>query len=547
MADIFISYNREDRATAQRFADALVAQGFDVWWDASLHAGEVFDQVIEETLRQAKAVVVLWSRHSVASRWVRAEATSADRYGTLAPVMIEDCERPIIFELTHTLDLSNWKGNIADPRWQAFAREIARLVAGERTGPEPVRIATAGVMKLPDKPSVAVLPFTDMSGAGPRDYFADGIAEEISTALSHFQSLFVIAGASSLTLRDADRDPAKICRELGVRYLLEGSVRKSGDKVRITTKLVDGIAGEQIWADRFDGALDDVFELQDRVALAVAGHMDSSIDTAELRRAATRPTNSPDAYELYWRANAMFRNWDPKSLHEAIRLAEQVLEMEPGNAWAAALAAFCHASVFSNGWSEDRMANRAAALAYYDRAMRAGGDDARVLGYCGATLISIGGDSAVATGLIDRTLAINPASATSLFWGALNDMIVGQPQRGLERMEASLRLNPLSVLRPLSISVIGTCLMQLRRFDEAARVLSEAVQHLPFFPPTLASLSASFAHAGQRAEAHAIHQRLQGVGGSIGILAALRDPEHVEILKSGLALAAAPPEQGSPA
>ncbi len=188
------------------------------------------------------------------------------------------------------------------------------------------------------------------------------------------------------------------------------------------------------------------------------------------------------------------------------------------------------------------MANRQAALAYYERAMRSGGDDARVLGYCGATLISVGGDPAVATRLIDRTLTLNPSSATSLFWGGLNDMIVGESQRGLERLEFSLRLNPRSLVRPLTISAIGTCLFELRRFAEASVVLAEAVQQLPHFPPSVASLAACLAHEGRIAEAHAVHGRLKGLGGSIGILAALRNPEHVALVQTGLSLAERGPQ-----
>jgi len=537
MADIFLSYNHDDRAVARRFAEALEAQGFDVWWDVTVRSGEAYDEITEVALRAAKAVVVLWSKKSVASRWVRAEAALANRLGKLAPVTIERCERPVMFELIQTADLSAWRGNVADRAWLAFLADARRMVAGEQDNPTPVQIAKGATFKLPNKPSIAVLPFTDMAGEGGQDHFADGVVEEISTALSRFQTLFVIAGASSLSYRGAEQDPARICRELGVRYLLEGSVRKAGGKVRITAKLIDGIEGEQIWADRFEDSLEDIFKLQDRVAGAVAGLIDSAIDTAEIRRAVTRPIASPDAMELYWRANAVFRKFDRESLTEAVSLAEQVLQLEPDNAWAASLAGFCHASRFAFGWTDDAPASRAAAFAEYDRAMRDGGDDARVLGYCSAILVCAGGDGAAATRLIDRTLALNPGSATGLLWGGWNDVINGQPVRGLERLEASLRLNPRAVVRPLLVAGMGICLFELRRFDEAATVLGEAVQRLPHFPPALACLAAALAHGGKLAEAKTMALRLMAVSGGAPAPALLRDPGDLQLLGAGIALA----------
>ena len=171
--DIFLSYNRDDASVAKLYAEALVREGLNVWWDTALRSGEAYDEVTEAALRAAKAVVVLWSPRSVASRWVRAEATLADRAGTLLPVMIETCERPIMFELIQTADLSHWKGNVADTGWRALLSEIQRFVAGNYDDPTPVQLATGYTYKLPDKPSIAVLPFTDLGAAAETDYFAD--------------------------------------------------------------------------------------------------------------------------------------------------------------------------------------------------------------------------------------------------------------------------------------------------------------------------------------------------------------------------------------
>jgi TolB-like protein len=211
----------------------------------------------------------------------------------IAPFERPIFERPIIFELVHTINLAAWRGGTDDPLWLGFAADLRRFLDGERAEPTPVQVARGVQLKLPKRPLIAVLPFTDMAGAAAEDHFVDGMVEEITTALSQFKSLFVITSSTSLTYRGAARDTAKICRELGVRYLIEGSFRRSGDRVRVNIKLLDGLEGEQIWADRFEDSMEDIFELQDRVANTVAGLVDSKLETAELHRAITRPTRSP--------------------------------------------------------------------------------------------------------------------------------------------------------------------------------------------------------------------------------------------------------------
>jgi TolB-like protein len=536
MPDIFLSYNREDQDIARRFRDALVTQGLDVWWDVDLRSGVSYDEVTEAALRDSKAVIVLWSPRSAASRWVRSEATLAQRANTLLPVMIEPCSLPIMFELVQTPDLSGWKGNIADRAWQLFAADVARKVAGiaeDSADPTPVELARGAPFQLPDKPSIAVLPFVELGAGEAQSDFADGMVEEISIALSRFTTLFVIAGASSLTYRDPDRAPAKICRELGVRYLLEGSIRKAGNRVRVTVKLVDGIAGEQIWSDRFDDVIEDIFELQDRVAAAVAAKIDSSIDTAEVKRA-TRPVGTPGAYELYWRANALFRRMDEQSLTGAIALCDEVIQLDAENGWAISLAGFCHAARFANGMSKDPAADRAAALDYVSQALLCGGEDARVLGYCGATLSMAGGDPALATRLTERTLEMTPNSATSLFWGGWNDILACRPERGLERLESALRLNPMSMVRPMTLSAMGICLFQLERFKEAADVLTETVHQVPHFPPARAALTAALAHAGRMEEARESAVQLAALNDSWGVLAMIRDESQIGRLRDGI-------------
>jgi TolB-like protein len=400
--------------------------------------------------------------------------------------------------------------------------------------------------RLPNRPSIAVLPFASMTDSGGDDYVAEGIAEEVSTALTAFSTLLVVS--SGRIGRSPPVDRQHLCRELGVRYLLEGSIRRAGDQIRATVRLVDGIVGEQIWAERFDEAFHDIFALQDRIAAAVAPRIDSSIESAERARALARPVASPDAYHLYWRANALFRRWDRASMLEAIQLVDQVLAIEPANAWAAGLAAFSNAAACQSRWTDDPSANRAAALVHYDRAMRFGGDDPFVLGYAAGTLICLGGDMRIADRLIDRALQLHPNATATLFWGGWVDIAIGNFGRGMERFDSALRLNPRSAVRPYSITGIAVCMLALGRTEEAVAILAEAVQHLPQYPMTLAALCVGHALLGLDASARAYADRLTAAGGLGPVLAVLTNDSHRAFMTSGVerAMAITRPELHEP-
>ena len=207
MPDIFLSYSRDDQATARRFAEGFEREGFSVWWDQTLSAGEAYDEVTEKVLNEAKAVVVLWSKTSVVSRWVRAEATQANGNKTLVPVMIEPCKRPIMFELTHTAELGHWQGGSEDRAWLTFLGDVRRFVEGNVASTQPgpvVELAVLAQMRAaapPNKLSIAVLPFANMSGDAEQEYFADGISEDIITDLSKVSALSVVSRNSAFTFK----------------------------------------------------------------------------------------------------------------------------------------------------------------------------------------------------------------------------------------------------------------------------------------------------------------------------------------------------------
>jgi TolB-like protein len=337
MPDIFLSYNREDQAVARRFAEAFECAGLDVWWDATLRSGEAYDQVTERALRDAKAVVVLWSKKSVDSRWVRAEATLADRNRTLVPVMIEPCERPIMFELTQTADLCHWTGDAVDRAWKAFLADVQRVVqtGGQAVTPAPTPAPTpsspaqAFVGSRPDRLSICVLPFANMSGDAEQEYFSDGISEDIITDLSKVSALFVIARNSAFAFKGKHVDIKQVARQLEVNHVLEGSVRKAGNRVRITAQLIDGATGGHLWAERWDRDLDDIFALQDEISQAIVRALRLKLLPEEKQAIEDRGTANVDAYDLYLRAQAQQRMLTAESMQRAIALYREALELDP--------------------------------------------------------------------------------------------------------------------------------------------------------------------------------------------------------------------------
>ncbi|HEY8873525.1 MAG TPA: adenylate/guanylate cyclase domain-containing protein [Stellaceae bacterium] len=293
-------------------------------------------------------------------------------------------------------------------------KNIAQAIRVYRVQAGKPAAQPGAALPLPDKPSIAVLPFQNMSGDPEQEYFADGMVEEIITALSRIHWLFVIARNSSFTYKGQAIDVKQVSRELGVRYVLEGSVRKAGQRVRITAQLIDALSGTHLWADRFDGSLEDVFELQDKIAVGVAGVIEPALQAAETARSADRPTNDLTAYDLYLRAYAMFYS-SGTQIPEAIRLLEQAIERDPRYGPALGLAALCCLRLAGAGWSEDPEADNRKGAEFARRALQAAGDDPAVLANSAVVLAALGEDIGTMMVLIDRALALNPSFARGWF------------------------------------------------------------------------------------------------------------------------------------
>jgi adenylate cyclase len=427
--------------------------------------------------------------------------------------------------------------NIARPV-RVYRAELGSRASGPHAGGTPAVQAASVLPPLPDKPSIAVLPFQNLSGDPEQEYFADGMVEEIITALSRIRWLFVIARNSSFTYRGQAPDAKRVGRELGVRYVVEGSVRRLSGRVRIAAQLIEAETGEQLWADRFDGSVAEVFDVQDEVALAVAGAIEPTLQAAEIRRSATRPTGDLTAYDLYLRALASAASFGREQRVHALDLLAQALAREPRYAQALALAASCRVDLENYDWADDPESNRRIAIDLARAALQVGAHDPCVLSRAALSLGRFGEDIEAAIGLIDRALTLNPSYADGWYWSGWLRLFAGDADLGIRHFETSLRLNPRDQ-RGFHFSGIGTAAFLNRRFDEAASTLRVALEELPSFTPTYRTLAACFAHMGRLDEARAIVARLRSL--TPVLLAArqpFRDPEHAALFRSGLRLAA---------
>jgi TolB-like protein/class 3 adenylate cyclase len=393
-----------------------------------------------------------------------------------------------------------------------------------------------GVPALPEKPSIAVLPFANLSGDPEQEYFADGMVDEIITALSRIRWLFVIARNSSFTYKGQAIDVKQVGRELGVRYVLEGSVRKAGGKVRITAQLIDATTGTHLWADRFDGSLEDVFDLQDKVASSVADVIEPALQAAETARSASRSTSDLTAYDLYLRAYPMF--WVSAQVPEALQLLEQAIKRDPRYGPALAWAAICCYRLLQDGRSADPEAQRRKGHDFARRALEVAGDDPGVMANAADALSWFGEDIGAMMAVADRALALNPNYARGWHVSGVLRLQAGQPEIAIEHGEAALRLSPRARVGS-TFFMMGSAHFMCRQFDEAAAKLRIAIQENLTFAEPYRFLAACYAHMGRLDQARATIAQLRAITAEVVPSDfPYRNPEQRELLLSGLRLAA---------
>jgi TolB-like protein len=425
-------------------------------------------------------------------------------------------------------------------------RNIAQPIHVFRVLPERPRMSEP-VLSLPDKPSLAVLPFQNMTGDVEQDYFVDGMVEEIITALSRIRWLFVIARNSSFAYRGKAVDVRQIARELGVRYVLEGSVRKAGNRVRITGQLIDTTTGAHIWADRFDGLLDDIFELQDQVASSVAGVIEPTLRKAEFARASRKPTESLDAYDLYLRALALRDTHTDESVAEAIGLLKRALTIDSNYAPAKALIGWSRIHQGSHGRSRPSEAEKAEAATLAREALDSGKDDPDTL-WMAAFTLSYAGQGDVAAAAVDRALTLNPNSAHAWMVRGYVSLNLDQTSPAIEALERAMRLSPLDSLRRAFTNGIAFAHLRERRYEQALDWADLTLREEPDYRGALLNKAVASAHLGQVEQARAtVRQMIEAQPGfTIARFSAFWSrswsPEKMSICVEGLRKAGLPEE-----
>lgn len=444
--DIFLSYNREDLAIARIYAEGLAAAGFTVWWDATLKSGEAYDEVTETALRTARAVLVLWSPRSVQSRWVRAEATIGQRNGTLVPVTIEQCERPVMFELTQTADLTAWHGEPHHPAWLALIEDLRRGSRRDRLESVPLVLAPAAA----STPLLAVLPFDNLVGDQEMTYFSDGVSEEILHGIARAKGLKVIGKTSSFQFRGPDKTTRRIVSELKATHMLDGSVRRVGNNVRISAQLIETASQTTLWSDRYDRPLTDIFALQDEIAAAIADALDAHFT----------PKVSPmsidgRAYDSYLKARTIYTQ-DMTSSDQArcIALLTDTVTRAPDFAAAWGLLALFRG-----------LSNPCGSIAPgHDRDAGTTVEDA---------------DTIAAATAATRALALDPDCAPALMAQALLQPGFGNFRERRRLAELAFRLAPGdSIVAAFHAVVLATT----GRVNDACKVLDEIVVREPLSP-----------------------------------------------------------------
>jgi adenylate cyclase len=425
---------------------------------------------------------------------------------------------------------------------------VHRIVLGEGAGSSESATGTStkSPLTLPDKPSIAVLPFQNMSGEPEQEYFADGMVEEITTAISRLPWLFVIARNSSFTYKGKAVDVKQVARELGVRYVLEGSVRKANQRVRITGQLIDASTGNHIWADHFDGALDDIFDLQDRVASSVVGAIEPRLRLSEIERASRKPTESLDAYDLYLRALAQWYRFTEEGFHQAVVLARRALAIDPTYAPAAALIgnSFWHQRYQGWGAVSDEEVTEGVRLAR--QALETGRDDPDTVSWAAITLLVFAGEAAMAESVIDRVLTLNPNSATAWMVSGWIRAFRNQPAAAIDAFDRALRLSPFDPLGYVVAGGLALAHLAARRLEQAVEWADRSLHDQPRFIVAIRIKIVANAHLGRLDEARAELGRMLAIYPKLTI-AAWRAfaatpiaPELAEFYVTGLRLAGLP-------
>lgn len=504
--EIFLSYNREDEAVALQFSEAFGKEGLSVWWDTELRSGENYDIVTEAALREAKAVVVLWSPRSVGSRWVRAEATIADRRKTLIPVTIEPCDKPVIFELTQTADLSGWNGDLGHPSWRSLVVEIREFLGRD---PE-LGMASGQPAKTPalppvkhgergDAPTLAVLPFTNRSGLEEDEVFAIGMVEDVIDTLSHAVNVRVISSSATARFYTGKLpDIEALGEQLGVRYLLEGNVRRSGKVLRVTAQLVEAGNGEIVWTQRFEKPLAELAALQEDLIEELAAHLGTQVYRMAMEQALKKPRDLT-AWEFCMRGLAALRQLNGDSVGNAIKASSEAISIDPEYGLAHAL--FAHSSALAYHFlSPDNPAEVKRIKLNVDRALACDGESAPTLAHVAFGLMYLG-ELKDSLNCSMRAHNINPGYGFAQLAAGICSPMLGKHENALSILDDFMQIEPQSPYLHYALNWQGVAYLGLDNYEAAESVFRESMLLNPLASYTYWHLALICSHLGNTDEA----------------------------------------------
>jgi len=504
--DIFLSYNREDAEVARRFAEGFEAQGFDVWWDQALRSGEAYDEVTERALNEAKAVVVLWSPGSVVSRWVRAEATTADRNHTLVPAIIEPCNLPVMFQLTQTADLTSWQSAADDTAWLAFLGDVRRMLGEEGPAPES-KAGAVSTSAGAGIPIVAVMPITIRGSDEELEILAEDLTEEITRELSRGSYFKVTAAGITAAWRGKAIDYRALGRELGARYLVEGKLQRVGENIRLTVQVIESATGNMSWSQRFVRKADEVEPSLEEFAAAVVAELDQLITQIEQDRAMAKSVHC-SSWEHMLRSIAYHSRLGTERVRRASEESHLAVSMAPDFGLAHAhhaLALSLH--VITEGEELDDALSREI-RAHVTRALELDGNNPRVIAWLVMPYAALG-DGEIALRLARRAMKLDPNSSNSYIQLGFAYMVVGRIGDAVTVYEQQDRRTFHDDTRHSALANLGRCYLLEGKVDEAVDRLDRALALSPDYSLALKWKAIASAQRGDDAAAHENIKRLR--------------------------------------
>jgi len=499
MSDLFISYASEDRARIAALVSALEEEGWSVWWDRELIGGPEFARLIQAALDKASCILVAWSHHSVESGWVRDEAQEGQERRCIVPCCIDEVRPPLGFRSLQTVSLVGWPDERDGlPR---LLEGVRACLASADTDPDVAELpSTVPQSKGSESDrsrraelSIAVLPFTNLSSDSEQQYFCDGLVEDITTELSWIRSLLVISRNSSFAYRSNTPDIKKVVGELRVNYVLLGSVRRSGDRFRVSARLVDGSTEETIWSKRYDRDVGSMFELQDELANEIVTALDVQLVTGDTGRRIRKYRNL-EAREIFYRGMFEFRKFERASWPDAKRYLRQFVEAEPeaveGYSWL--ILTFGFAIVV--GWETPETA--VPELRYYvERCLALNADDAHALAGDGIYK-TLTGDLSGAYESLQRAVEVEPNLDDAWFYRGFTLMLLGEAVPAVHSLERAMRLSPLP--NSVRFGVLGTALRNAGRYEDAVATFQECLKRFPNFVFAHTSLAVVYGMMGNQ-------------------------------------------------